>query len=370
MKYLKRNIFILFFLIIICLPLTSLIFNFDFAVKLEENRVLAKTPKFDIKNISKFPKDFVIFFNDQFPLRSFLVRTNNQWKVSILNSSTNKEVTIGRGDQLFLTADLNYTETLNADFFTESELSQINKNLKEVASYLNSKNIKFYVMIAPLAQSIYPENLPVNFRKVNNTSKLDQIDKYLTSNTLIKFINPKDDLINTKAKSQLYRKYDSHWNSIGAFIVYNKLVGELSKDFPQIIPKKFNEYKITYKVSNRKDLESLLGLTNFYFETEPVLENINEQKKVNLPECAGLKIKCSFVEIEGKNKSYPKVLVYRDSFFSSLIPFFADHFSKSTYIWEQFPYSTELIEKEKPELVIFELTEREISTLTTNLFNF
>ena len=67
------------------------------------------------------------------------------------------------------------------------------------------------------------------------------------------------------------------------------------------------------------------------------------------------------------NAALPNALVFHDSFWWELLPFMAESFNKALYVWlrpqtdHEFRFFDEaLIEKEKPDLVIDEFTERYI----------
>jgi len=59
----------------------------------------------------------------------------------------------------------------------------------------------------------------------------------------------------------------------------------------------------------------------------------------------------------------PRVLVFRDSFGWALIPLLSESFQSSVYVWT-FDFLPELIEREKPDVVILECAERYINALT------
>jgi hypothetical protein len=63
-----------------------------------------------------------------------------------------------------------------------------------------------------------------------------------------------------------------------------------------------------------------------------------------------------------KNSRLPKVVVYRDSYFSLMCPFFSQHFKDCIYIWTN-ELSVEVIEKEKPNIVVYEMLESSIDKL-------
>jgi hypothetical protein len=65
------------------------------------------------------------------------------------------------------------------------------------------------------------------------------------------------------------------------------------------------------------------------------------------------------------NQSLPKLVAYRDSFCSALIPFMAPHFSRVSNIWvnQATDYDLFYLETEAPHDVIFEVTERNLDQL-------
>jgi hypothetical protein len=65
---------------------------------------------------------------------------------------------------------------------------------------------------------------------------------------------------------------------------------------------------------------------------------------------------------ETNDPRLPKVLVFRDSFAWPLIPFMAESFQSSVFVWTS-EFLPELIEREKPDLVIYEYVERYVNSL-------
>ena len=58
----------------------------------------------------------------------------------------------------------------------------------------------------------------------------------------------------------------------------------------------------------------------------------------------------------------PRAVIFHDSFFNEMIPFLSDHFSWAIYHWA-FKVDETLIAGEKPDVVIFEVTDRYLSRL-------
>jgi hypothetical protein len=70
--------------------------------------------------------------------------------------------------------------------------------------------------------------------------------------------------------------------------------------------------------------------------------------------------------------SLPRALVFRDSFFSSVAPFFAGHFHFSRYYWDYWNSGTpmeEMVRSAKPDIVIEEVAERSVKFFQKDLLS-
>jgi len=55
-----------------------------------------------------------------------------------------------------------------------------------------------------------------------------------------------------------------------------------------------------------------------------------------------------------------KLVMFRDSYANYLIPFLNMHFKKAVYVWN-YEFMNQLVEEEKPNIVVFESLERFLS---------
>ena len=365
----KNKTLIGVFLAILLLPALAMLLGWGGNFKLEENRRLAYRPT--ILN-EQFPALFTDYFNDHFGMRAEMIVAERWLEFKLFKVSPNSSgVTVGKNDWLFYTPDVQYIDSVNGEPFSTGELEQIKNNLLGVERSLAAKNIKFYFLVAPNKQSIYPEYLPNYMKKVRPDSRLDQLTSYLKDNKEINFVNPKDELLAAKKASPVYLKYDSHWNDMGAFVAYQKLGEVLKKDDKNISVKQLDDYNLVEKTAVNKDLIDVeMGLKGNFSETEKNFEIKGSQQKIEKGDCEGIYTTCPFLTRETNNSKLPKLVMFRDSFSNNLIPFLADNFSESTYYWGAYPFSSNLIDKAKPEVVIVELTERELWRLKDKIFEF
>ena len=363
------GIYIAIFLILITLPVLGHFFGWDRGLTLNENRHLAKSPKLSLQDVWTFSSNYVNYFNDNFGFRSQLLELDRLVDIKLFKTAPPQSgVTIGKDGWLFYTADDNYLDTVNGEPLSDSELSQIRDNLEQAKKYFESKGARFYVILVPTAQSIYPEYLPDWVKKANQQSRLDQLTNYLVKNSDIDFINPTDQLIAAKNRYKVYYQHDTHWTQMGAFVAYTTLMSHIQKDFPDIKPLALSDLSIRYRESQTKDMEGMLGVSNYYHENEPILTPKAGFRSTSLtPGCQTTDIKCPEVVRINPNAKL-KLLAYRDSYAVDMIPFLSEHFSYADYIWGVNPLSTAMVDKEKPDVVIFEHTAREIWQLPQPIF--
>lgn len=363
----KWGLIILFWLIILG-PVIALGLGVGQILVLNENRNLASKPKMGF--YKNFPNQFTNYFNDNFPLRSLFIVADRWLRYRVFGVSPNQAITIGKENWLFYTPDIQYIDTVNAQAFSQEDLKEIKNNLEGISENFKKLGIKFYFMVAPNKQSIYPEYLPSYMKKVREDSRLDQLSEFLKGDEKIVFINPKEELLAAKNNGAVYLKYDTHWNEMGAFVAYQKLINRISQDFKNITPKILSDFSINEEVAPNNDLAIQMGVEGNFKEITPIFTDKSAEAKIVLEDCPKIFISCPLMVREKSDYKLPKLLMYRDSFGVGLIPFISENFRRSYYLWKGTPYSTEIIKTEKPEIVIWELTERELWRLKDKVFEF
>jgi len=363
----NKNIFlIIVFGIILLLPVASGYLNIGKNLVFDENRNLAGKPM--IGMYERFPKLFSNYFSDNFGLRNWLIVADRWMRYELFGVSPNKAITIGKDNWLFYTPDINYIDSVNAQGFSKGELEQIKANLVNVQNKFKKMGTKFYFLAAPNKQSIYPEFLPDYMKKVRPESRLDQLSTFLEQDKEIAFINPKKELMEKKKMEPVYLKYDTHWNETGAYIAYQKLFQRINLDFKNIKAMEMADFAIRQAEMPNKDLAKQMGVEGNFSEMGPVWQGKKVAAKTVFENCPKIFTLCPLTIREIPNSNLPKLVMFRDSFGVGLIPYVAEHFRRSYFYWGSIPFSTEIVTKEKPAIVIMELTERELWRLKDKVF--
>lgn len=313
-------------------------------------------------------KTFLTNYDNDFNGRSFLINLYIKFKSNILETPPlPQKVITGKNDFLFLVNYNSMDDYRNVYPFTDVQLDSILVQLIANQQFMDSLGVKYYVVVTPTKPRIYPEFLPDYVKKVGQVSRLSQLKKQLQmTGTAINFLDLTDTILQSKYLGDLYFKNDSHWNELGAFIGYSKLMQIINRDFPDIPVRKIDEYKKIIGQENDLDLAKVLGKDIGFSEPAIKLKSVILSETVNIPHdypIPEIKKKNPFYVISTSNKNgRRKLIMYRDSFSGSLTPFMSESFNRGIFIWK-YSLDKNFIFREKPDVVVQQIVERHIDLL-------
>ncbi len=363
-------VIIFIFCTLIFIPFTIGIIELDKEISAIEKRTLVKLPEFPntIEGINKFPQLFDKYYADHFGLRYWFTKYYKLVKYRI-GDSPSENVTIGKNGWLFLGSIKNNKhhdpmgDVRNVNLFSQLELKKFAKYLMNLKAWLNKQGIEYIFLIAPNKHTIYFDQLPNYISKVNKISAMEQLVGYLKKHTDVKVIDLKQPLLKAKNKYQLYSKTGTHWNKMGANIAQYEIMKAIQL-FP-IQPELYDSSIFKSHVAHDRGLEMMM---NIKFDPPPYAL-FPRFKKACKPTKISKKVKGIIVEtLICKNKKF-NAIIFRDSFFNALQPYFARKFNRSTYIWEKINYLSlkKHIELEQPNIVIEEWVERVLPHLPKDI---
>ena len=240
-----------------------------------------------------------------------------------------------------------YSKSMNFIQSDEDCIKKVAFQIDSIKRYSENLGYSFYTTIAPSKHTVYPDYLPR--KPLPPVSKdIDMLKKQG-----INLIDMKEYMIPLKDSLFLYYKTDSHWNDYGAFLGAKKLLDVIRQDYPLISELNINDYDIEEFIFEGGDLLKMLK------------KNVPETQirlipKVSIPiqeESQRLKSDMWFRYYNPTKKM--KVLVIGDSFFHNIANFISSQFGE-VYKIHIIDFDFEILDKEKPDIVIFECAERDI----------
>lgn len=315
----KEKIITYSFIIFISLFLILHILIPDKKISIEERRTLSKFPKFELSN--EYIEKLDNYLLEHFPFKSDFRTIKAYYNYNLVNKLDNNNIYI-KDNYIFKS---NYpTNKKSIDNF-------INKT-KKVMSCLNKDN-NIYVMVIPDKNHYIKDDY---FLKID----YDYIDKKISKLPGIK-INIKENL-NLKD----YYETDTHWRQEKL----PKVVKEMSKyldfgykDIKYEVNTYDNFYGVLYNESAiKRNPDTLKYLKNDiidnvdikYYEDSKLKKVYNVDKLKGLdPYDVYLNGATSYIEITNNYSNTGKELVvFRDSFGSSLVPLLIEYYDKITII--------------------------------------
>ena len=302
-------------------------------------------------SLLQFPKAFERWFNDHLGLRQSFIRLYNLARIAKLSGPTladfstsdtgpaaQMRVIIGRDGWLFYGGGGMVDDFRRTSRFSERQLTEWNNVLQTRHDWLARRGIRYVLLIAPNQQTIYPEQMPRSMSPIGAASRFDQLKTTLSKCDDFVLIDPRNRLIHGKSHFATYHKTDTHWNDYGSFLAYGQLCEQLTTWFPGLKAQSFEDFDVSVK------------------DAEGGPKRPRRAQTTRLRPTADAEHHALSINVHGE---LDRAMVLHDSFFSSMQPFFNEHWKRVRYVWtDGFP--VELIEAERPQIVIQELVERKL----------
>lgn len=262
------------------------------------------------------------------------------------------QVSLGEDDWLF------YKSTSDGDSVADFEgteeysdeiLQKTADRLTAINDQLSGAGVKFIFMVLPNKENVYPEKV-TEFTKQSDMTRTDKMVEYLRENTDVTIIYPKDTLIEYAKDYQLYYKYDTHWNNLGAYVGYQELLYTLYGTREELDPTLIKTKDAVIPDDIVDDLATMIGM-RWRFNDEKLIGYGDYRFPNELDK--GAWYECDNVEY----KYADSILVIGDSFRTSMIPYLEKDFMRSRAVHRDsyIPFQMQAL---SPTVVVFEVVER------------
>jgi len=312
-----------------------------------------------------------IDFSASLPGRASLITLFTRIRIKLGDRVFNTGL-IGKDGWMDLTNNLSdYQNSLN---LPENYSQRIQKKLQTLYDTLKAQNITLVLVVAPNKSTIYPDKLPDELRKIGAKSQLELLVETLLQQGPPVLIDLQPALAQARQKHAIYSKTDTHWNSYGAYAAYAEIMNRLAQTYPALAPKQMNQFRIKIDRTKVLDIAQSIGATYIKEPSLSITPIKNNLRWVIYNNDSYPSTVMSISYSPSANSNMPRLLMYVDSFGYPLMPLISPHFSQATFI-HRLSTSPDLlsfkqIEVTKPDIVIFEIVERHLSSLDSWLTNF
>jgi alginate O-acetyltransferase complex protein AlgJ len=290
------------------------------------------------------------YLADRFGLRPALVTAANRLSFAF-RLPAGKSVIAGRDDWLYSNFYGEIDQYAGLQLLSQAQIAAWVTALKRERDWLAARGIKFLFVIVPDKSEIYPEHLPEGLPR-GRLTPADQILAALKRDGTIDFVDLAPVLRAAKATGQIYYRTDNHWNPTGA---YHGLAAVMRGRWPAgITLPPLADYRID-PTPFYGPLAMFLKLQccireprNDLVRTFP--DPVTAQDGLAAPDAQGAWINTDHAQD-------PSIFLIADSFSWAWFQLLPDVARRVVYRRHGQTIPTALIEKEKPAILIYELTE-------------
>ena len=296
----------------------------------QENRMLATKPKFRLSTLisGDYDEKFEAYMDDQFVGRDMW----RKLKVTvdrIGGSRLENGVYIGKNGQLLEQIEV-------------ADETHLAANIKAIKSFSESQSkIPVRMMLIPDAANVLNHSLPALAKPEDQTQMFSMIRKDLGDS--VEWIDVYTEL-NKHKTEKIYYKTDHHWTTLGAFYAFQAAAPSLGIDGD--LSGKYVSYAVSDSFSGMLASKSGVNLgekeqIDIYVPTEEdtdlIVDYVDEGKRsTSLYDSSKLKEKDQYTVFLGGNSSLldirtvststKRLLLVKDSFANSFIPFLTPYY--------------------------------------------
>jgi alginate O-acetyltransferase complex protein AlgJ len=366
--------------IIMCIPI--LFWPFDFHQgEWTENRTKYECPNIIISmtesyneygisvsssfhGLKKFTVQFTDYFNDNFAFRNILVDLQRQYKLRVFSTDPiPNRLFQGVDGWLFVGDNFGNAvkEYSGLSIMTKEEIHSLDQWIDSQYQWCSEHGIVYRFAITPDKHRVFDNYLPYQSRKFSNYDIVNNITGgHVPIVDLGENLGP-----NIFNKYYTYHKGDSHWNALGALIGYRNLMNSIISEIEIESVLSFSNFGLEYKIPSYADLYTMLGQSPL--EPEPTLTPLFRQTgqlaedELSVP--VDVKNNVNYeIRYINVNKS-KKILFFRDSFSTELIPYLKESFGEVVLIWD-YKFDTTVVSREKPDIVVYQVVGRNIDAVS------
>lgn len=240
--------------------------------------------------------------------------------------------------------------------YTPDEMASMLQAASVTQQKMEEKGIRFAVVVAPNKENVYAEYMPATYTH-SDVSSTDLLIEYLAQNG-IRIVSPKADLLSLRSNWQVYYKYDTHWNQLGAYVGVRDVLQTWNISLPDLsdMTVSAQDLKGNYHYCGESDLADMVGLRSLFDDdkeytvdgTIPMDWDAYEEEQNN-----------ELISHYQNNQAMQNASVFLvgDSFRSSMIPALRQVFS-DVYVVHRSFYKPEMLEQVAPDYFIAEYVER------------
>ena len=283
----------------------------------------------------------------------------------------------GRDGWLFLGDDYvaNFAQALGRRYYSRDEVQTTVDAATNRAAWLKQRGIASELFVVPAKWSVYADKLPA---WTDGQVMPDVFDQLLKADTT-SFPDLRPALKQGRSTSDTYSKLNSHWTQYGAFVGFQAIAAQLSKDHPELGALSVPTLTGTTTADANNEFAAISGAPGPNNWTQPVFSAPlpsytlvkTDGSRSTVPGTQLLDITQMPLETENPAAGNShRTIILADSATTSLSPYLAHAFGTTLMVrhWmdvpSQEPNLAALVESFHPDVVLTLVSERNLDIVT------
>jgi len=261
---------------------------------------------------------------------------------------TYMDVIIGRWGWLFLYGENEIECYQGTNLLSEEDMEYYGKMLDQLQSICDAQGKELYIYIAPNKSKVYAKYMPT-VDIVEPYSRIQQLNAYLTANHSTKFIYPISYMYEASGRYQIYYKYDTHWNHLGALFGVNALYDAMGIEW--IDP---SNYVTGTQDADKYELYTYMGIPDDMITHDDTEYTVDYKPEITVN---GLDIEAMINHTTSDGPNEKKLCLIGDSFRVNMMPYLSKDFTNCTFVHRD--YMSEVTSDiRNSDVIVIEAVER------------
>ncbi len=296
-----------------------------------ENRNLQQMPEISLDSLAtnKWMQDYEAFVKDQFLVRDSWINLKSISE-NILLKTENNDILFGEDDYLF------------AKSFSLDDEDRFYNNIDAITEFAKRQGENFHVMVVPSSAEVLSQKVPYAAPMISELYYISEIyDSLIAQGAMVYDVY---DAFIAHQNDYIYYRTDHHWTTYGAFLAYEYFCAQnnmpvfdtnaqneiIIKDFYGTHYSKARNFNVVADELTYYDIPNNLSVFNTSLTEEESIESgsvynfdaFDTRDKYS----AFLRGNNAYSELQGDGEG--KILVVKDSFANSFIPFLTANYEQ------------------------------------------
>jgi alginate O-acetyltransferase complex protein AlgJ len=269
------------------------------------------------------------------------------------------DVVIGRNGHLFHRADGVFEQVCDGATLDAADLARWQTLIEQRVTECRDIGARYVMLVVPEKHGIYEDRLPAG-RRITRDRPALRIHAALDASLRPCFVYPAVPLREGRRVEKTYYVTDARWTDFGAYIAYRALLRALAQRMPMA---PIDEIEL-----RRFPRPEFCGELGALIDPQPTEERIvlevARPDTVHLVCRENIWLKAPVHVFINTDHTLPRAVIFRDENLLPVMPFLLRHFSRTVVVGNPHTLPPDLLEAEKPDLVLTALPERHLATPT------